>query len=237
MGAIADLFSSVAGAHKRAHEALSRLATEKAVTLAELEGSAVRFKTRVFLTDDSVVLAKPDGFQAKGLAVGAGLRLRLPGDESHQVRLEVAAPHVNMANGKEAIVCRLPNARAVRAQRRSQRYDLGERSGVRLVIPQRGREFPLADISAAGCSVTATRMEAETYFPIGDTLRNVRILAGSKTAVEIAELMPRDHRGRAVGFAFRVKEDPASRANLERIIRVLEAPRLAGLGREGPARQ
>lgn len=237
MGTILNLLSGMTGAHKRAQEALSQMASEKAVVYAELEGSAIRFKTRIFLTDDSVVLAKPDGFQAKGLAAGAALRLRLPGDESRQVRLEIAAPHVNMAGGREAIVCRLPSARTVRAQRKSQRYNLGERSGVRLVIPQRGREFPLADISAAGCSVTATRMEAETYFPIGDTLRNVRILAGSKTMVEIAELMPRDHRGRAVGFAFRVKEDPVSQNNLQRIIRALEAPRLAGLGAASPARQ
>jgi hypothetical protein len=82
----------------------------------------------------------------------------------------------------------------------------------------------LFEISDAGCSVTTSRMEAETYFPLGDTLHNVRIQAGSKTTIEIAALTTRTHKGRAVGFAFTLKEDPSSKNNLSRIIQVLETP-------------
>ena len=224
MGTITQLLG-IGGSPKQTQDVLTDLAAERTVVRVELEGSAVRFKTRVFLNEDSVVLSKPGALNAPTLVAGALLRLALPDDRARQLRLEVAAPHVNMSSGNAVILCRLPSAKLVRVKRKSERYDLSNRGGVKLVIPQRGREFQLCDISDAGCSVVTSRMEADTYFPVGDTLKNVRIQAGSKTAIEIAELTPRAHRARSVGFAFRLKEDPQSRNNLQRIIQVLEAPR------------
>lgn len=224
MGTITQLLG-IGGSQKQTQDVLAELAAERAIVRVEVEGSAARFKTRVFMNEDSVVLGKPAELNAPGLVLGAVLRVSLPDDPERHLRLEVSAPHVNMSSGNAVIMCRLPTAKLVRIKRKSERYDVSNRGGVKLVIPQRGREFQLFDISDTGCSVMTSRMEADTYFPVGDTLKNVRIQAGSKTAIEIAELTPRTHRARAVGFAFRVKEDPQSRNNLERIIQVLEAPR------------
>jgi hypothetical protein len=189
-----------------------------------VEGSPGQFKAKLMMSEDSVIIGKPNELKAKGLVAGAMLRVKMPSDLSQELRLEVTAPHVNMSSGNAVIVCRLNSAKLVRTKRKSRRFDVSNRAGVKLIIPQRGREFQLFEISDTGCSVTTSRMEAETYFPVGDTLRNVRIQAGSKTTIEIAELVPRAHRPRSVGFAFRLGADDLSRMNLERIIKVLDTP-------------
>ncbi|HEX7929016.1 MAG TPA: PilZ domain-containing protein [bacterium] len=224
MGTITQILTGIGGSQKKAHDILTQWVGDKAVVQVELEGSAARFRSRLLMSEDSIILAKPAELNAKGLAAGVMLRVKGPDDATRELRLEVSAPHVNMSSGNAVIVCRLNNAAVVRTKRKSRRYDVSNRNGVRLVIPQRGREFQLSDISDAGCSVATSRMEAETYFPLGDTLHNVRILAGTKTSIEIAALVPRAHKARSVGFAFTLKEDPQSKNNLSRIIQVLETP-------------
>jgi len=212
-----DLFG---GSSKRAMDVLVQLQTDKTTLAMEIEGTPQRFRSRLLLKDDQVVLAKPTGTELT-LSVGSIVRFRIPEDPDHDLRLEVFAPHVNLASGNAVFLCRIPSGGPATARRHTLRHGLAHLSNVLLVMPSRTREFRLTDISYRGCRIVVSASEAQSYFPVGRELSNMHVQIGAKAQVELAAITPRAHGKNFVGCEFNVKDEGTSQVYLGRLIEKL----------------
>jgi hypothetical protein len=202
-------------------EVLGKLHAERTTVSVQIEGSPTRFKSRLLLKDDQVVFAKPSG-GILPLTAGSLVRFRIPEEPQHEMRLEVFAPHVNLASGSAVFLCKIPTSGLATSKRQEDRLGVAHLSNVMLVMPSRAREFRLADISPSGCRVTASLGEAKVYFPLGRELSQMYVQVGSKAKVELDAITPRSYGKSWVGCEFKVKEEGTSQVYLARLIEALE---------------
>ncbi|MDH5753293.1 MAG: hypothetical protein OEZ59_12860, partial [Deltaproteobacteria bacterium] len=86
---------------------LEKIDQDKASIRVEVEGSNLQFVSRLSVKGESVLIAKPPGLN-QGLEKGKFVRFKVPGGGSHEIRLEIAAPHFNLNSGATVFLCRLP---------------------------------------------------------------------------------------------------------------------------------
>ena len=216
-----SLLQGLTGGSNRVLEALQRVDGDRATVWVQLEGGAARFRSRLLLKDNQVVLSKPDNLRVP-LAAGKFVRFRLPDDPGLELRMEIFAPQVNLAAGNSVFLCRLPTEGPAKAKRQSDRHGVGHVTNIRLMMPRKEREFRLSDISLTGCRVVATSSEAKVYFPLGRALEAVHLQVGTNAKVELREVVPRSYRSGFVGCEFDVKGEGTSQVYLERLIQTLE---------------
>lgn len=225
-----EMLQAFGGSAKRLLETLRTIDVERTVVTVQVEGTQVRFPSRLLLKDDKVVFAKPETL-GDGLRPGSVVRFKLPEDPRREVRLEVYAPHVNLASGSAVFLCRVPASGPSPAKREADRYGTAHLGNLLLVIPNRAREFRVMDISAGGCRVLTSSLEAETYFPLGRALTGVRIQAGKRASIELEAVIPRAHQNASVGCEFRVTPEGVSQAYFSQLMRSLDRAATERLGR------
>ncbi len=221
MTGLGELLRTLGGSNKRLMDALVTLDTDRTPVWVQIEGTPTRFKSRLLLKEDQVVFAKPGG-TILPITTGSHVRFRIPDDPTHEARLEVFAPHVNLASGSAVFLCRVPTSGPTTAKRHEDRLGVAHLNNVVLVMPSRAREFRLADISPSGCRVNASLGEAQTYFPLGRELGQMYVQVGTKAKVELRAVTPRSYSKTSVGCEFVVKEEGTSQVYLTRLIEALE---------------
>lgn len=221
MPGLTDLFGRLGGSNKRLMDALVQLNSERTPVWVQIENTPTRFKSRLLLKEDQVVFAKP-GDTNLPLSAGTHVRFRIPDDPGHEARLEVFAPHVNLASGSAVFLCRIPSGGPAAAKRREDRLGVAHLSNVMLAMPSRAREFHLMDISHTGCRVSASPGEAQTYFPLGKELGQMYVQVGTKAKVELKAVTPRSYGKSSVGCEFTVKDEGTSQVYLTRLLEALE---------------
>jgi hypothetical protein len=200
---------------------LTQIETDKAPIRIEIEGTPVRFNSRLILKNEVVVVAKPLNLR-DGLEAGSYVRFRVPGHFEQEVRLEVQTPHFNLSSGNAVFLCKLPTDGLSAAKRKAERYNVSRYANVHFIIPSRARIFRVLDLSLAGCKVMTSLAEAQMYFPLGTEIEESHIRVGKEAKVEFRSITPRAHHRTAVGCEFAVKEIGPSQVYLEHLLNSLE---------------
>lgn len=186
---------------------LSDWVRTKTPLLVEIENSLVRFQSTVNLSpSNSVLISKPDGL-SNCLAIGKHVRVRRGMADRRELRLKITHPHLNLANGRAAFVCKRPDS-VSQCRRKSERFDVSRYTNLRLVIG--GDVYRLGDISADGFKILLSGMQHPHSFPIGQEMKEVRLEMGTNGRISLARVLPRSQFGRAVGCEYSVQEDGGS---------------------------
>ena len=210
-------------------EFLAELARTKAPVRVEVENSQVRFNSQLTLKRGVVVIAKPPGLR-EGFGTDTFVRMHTLHGASHEFRMKVKSPHVNLASGNAVFICEAPHSE-VSSQRNSERFDVTRYNNLRLVMNT--VEFRLQDVSKSGLRAIATPSEAERFFPLNHELRSAHLKLGAKVRVDLEKLVPRARLPVAVGCEFTIASDPTSGRYLTHLLDSLkktEEERLMKLG-------
>jgi hypothetical protein len=197
---------------------LESLAVSRAPVRIEIENSLERFTSRVALSKDSVVFQRPERDTLR-VQAGDHIRAFLPGDKAQELRLEVVAARMKLAQGGLALQCK-PSARIVSRRRAVDRYNVRKYSNLHLTFD--GEQFRVIDISAKGCKLMLTPMQSQGRFPVGDQIWYAALQLGQDTTMRLDRLIPRNHAGRMIGCEFQVKRTDASDVTLTRLIASLD---------------
>jgi hypothetical protein len=172
-----------------------------------LENTLIRFKSAIKIKNNgSVQIMKPFGLHGQ-VAAGQRVRLRLPGPEKRDLRLQVTISHFNLEDGKTAFFCRLPDA-LTRCRRQSERHDTLRFTNLRLMME--GELFRLVDLSANGLKVFLIGTQGPYMFPLGRELRGCQIVMGQDAAVNLRRLTPRNYQPGMVGCEYEIRSEETS---------------------------
>ncbi|HKI99270.1 MAG TPA: hypothetical protein VKB51_12430 [bacterium] len=194
-----------------------------------MERVLLRFNTRLILWDQTVIVGKPRGI-AESLANEECVRFRIPWAKEFEVRMEIAALHVNLANGSEGFVCRQPSGQAVRIKRGGERFSTRRYTNLQLHIPEVGLGFPVVDLSSRGCRIKARSRLEEKCFKVNRRIREGMIQVGDRFHIHLDSVVPRVHLGQMVGLEFDVGNGTNPQRNLKTLLGILamqEVERLA----------
>jgi hypothetical protein len=207
-------------------KALVSLAYTKTSVRIQIENSSVRFMSQVAVLRNTITFGKPFGLNGE-LTAGTFVRLRLPGNEKRELRLEVMIPHYNLANGNVAFICKAPEQELV-CRRQADRFEALRYKNLRLVI---GTEpFRLSDISATGFKVVLVGNQSMQHFPLRCALHNAQLDIGAEAHIYLDWLIPRNYRAGMVGCEFRIKQDPESKRKFNALLSSLSRAELTRIG-------
>lgn len=218
------LWKSLMGSEASAKEladVLAQIDSEKSPIRVEIEGSPVRFRSRLVVKNDTVVVAKPNGLR-EGIEAGTVVRFRLPNNSAREVLLEVHTPHFNLSSGNAVFLCKVPDSRIANAKRKTERYNVSRYANLHFVIPARARVFRVVDVCMTGCKLLASLAEAQAYFPVGEPMEDSHLRIGKEAKVEFKVITPRSHHRNSVGCEFTVKDDGPSLSYMEHLLNTLE---------------
>ena len=232
MSILRSLFRLSKGEAREVEAVLARLEGRNETVRVELERTLIRFNTRLSVKRNAVVLAKPPAIGPE-LRAGGFVRFKVPGDPRHEIRLEVATPHFNLANEQSAFLCKLPTAFAPTSQRKSDRFDTSRFSNLSLVLPGH-EDLRILDISQNGCRVLTPYPHPHQRLPRSERLGDAAVRMGKNVRVQLAALVPRTYHGRAVGMSFSVDPGGENRKLLQHLLRSLETAQSEALRAQPP---
>ncbi len=199
---------------------LTRLDRQRTPLRMEIENSLIRFTTALACKRGTVVVAKPPALDGQRL-LGATVRFHPPGEPERALRMKVAVPHFNLANGQPAFLCDPPTGFTQGSGRQSERHDTRRFRNLLLHIPALGA-FPVLDLSASGCRVESPSPDPAVQFPLDEPLGAATLQLGRNARVEVAGLVPRSHNGRTVGLELLLEPGGRGVNYLEHLLRSLE---------------
>jgi PilZ domain len=191
----------------------------------EVENTSIHFNTRLSVKSATVIVAKPLNLK-EGLNKGGTVRFKMPDSEGKELRMEVLTPHFNLTNGNPVFLCKIPTSFAQSNMRGSLRFNTSRFTNVALVFADHPEKYRIVDLSTGGCKVFLHSKEAKERFRVGVTLSDARIDLGEKASVHLKAVVPRNHRGQAVGCQFEVSEEGASKKYLQHLLTSLEKAEL-----------
>lgn len=186
--------------------------------LVEIERSLLRFKSLLTFRDKTVVIAKPAEFQ-DAVTTGDHVRIRWTGAGRHEMRLEVALPHINLPNGHAGFVCRVHEG-VTQPRRNHERFDVSRFSNLRLAVG--GGQFRVLDLSISGCRLARAGNTSPIRIAPDHELPSAALLVGSGAKVELVHLIPRSESSGFICCQFEVKQDGKSARVLAQVIHSVE---------------
>lgn len=200
---------------------LSMLDRNKVPIRMEIENSTIHFNTRLSIRSATVVVAKPLNL-AGSLTKGGTVRFKVPDSTGKEIRMEVLTPHFNLTSGNPVFLCKVPIAFAEENLRGAMRYNTSKFTNVIMTMPNAQDKFRIVDLSEGGCKIYVPSKEAREKFLIGHAINGPQISLGTKVSVTLKALIPRNHRGQAVGCQLEVANEGSSRKYLLHLISSLE---------------
>lgn len=223
MARFMNLLSSQGREDKEILSSLQTLDKHKVPIRVEIENTAIRFNTRLSVRSATVIVAKPLNLkEGEGLSKGGTVRFKIPDSEGRELRMEVITPHFNLTSGNPVFLCKIPTTYAQSNQRASMRFNTSRFTNVVLIVDGHPDKYRVVDLSTGGCKVFLPNKEARERFTLGVPVKGARIELGQKAAVHLQSVIPRNHRGQAVGCQFEISGEGASRKYLEHLITSLE---------------
>jgi len=206
------------GGREDATLTLTMLQRSRTPVQVEIERSLLRFKSLLTLRDKAVVIAKPPEFQ-DALKYGDHVRIRWSGGGRHEMRLEVALPHVNLPNGYAGFICKVLEG-AAQPRRDHERYDVSRFSNLRIELG--GGLFRVLDLSLTGCRLALAGNTSRIRIAEGHELVQAELLVGAGAKVELEHFVPRYEGNGFVCCQFGVKQDGKSPRVLAQVIHSVE---------------
>ena len=201
---------------------LNRLDQQKVTLRVEIENTLIRFNTMLIVRAGSVVLARPSALR-DNLERGGMVRVKIPGEDEKELRLEISMPQYNLTNGTPVFLCKIPvKFHKTSYTRTVDRFNTTRFTNLGLVIPVKAWAFRVLDISQTGCKVLSKSGVPQTEFPIGMSFENTYFKLGTRVKIELARLIPRSIRGHAVGFEFNVRQEGLHQKYLDHLISSLD---------------
>jgi hypothetical protein len=198
--------------------ALVELTFTKTPVRVQIDQTLIRFKAQLAVQPDGkVVIRKPFGLNGY-LASGTCVRLRIPGAEKREVRLEVLVSDQIRSTGELEFVCK-PLESLLQCRRTHDRFDTSEHAHLGVVIG--GTRLQLFDISERGFRAgPASALSPETIM-LGREIPEVRLELGWDAQIRFARVVPRNFREFAIGFEFVPETDRASERYLRHLLDTL----------------
>ncbi|MDH4225996.1 MAG: hypothetical protein OEW12_10160 [Deltaproteobacteria bacterium] len=196
-------------------KALNRLDKSRETVRVEVENTGIRFLSVLTLRKGLVVMGKPATLQDI-IKTGGFLRIQLPWDELREIRLEVAKPHINIANGNAVIVCRSPNELLTNIKRKGVRYRTSHYNNITLVLPAMNADFRVMDISRSGVKVYAR--DHMDLLQVGRPIQAVIRLGRFQVALQ--SLVPCSPQRAMIGCEIKVADE--GRAAMDKLFDYLE---------------
>ena len=198
----------------RAREVLQQLAEREKPIWAQLEFSSLRFRSRIVIKKDTVILNTPAWAQSK-VTQGSHLRLEVPGPVSADIRVQVIASDPRSKGTAGLRVCTIP-ADLSKNLRDGTRFDVADHA--QLSIEMNGHGYELLDLSRRGFRVRIPAAEMLPEIPVGQVNLQAKLHLGAKVWVQMEHVIPRNHQGRVVGCVFDVVDDGTSQNNLNALL-------------------
>jgi len=225
MARFMNLLSSQGREDKEILGALTTLDKDRVPVRMEIENTSIHFKTRISVKSATVIVAKPLNLK-EGLAKGGTVRFKLPESEGRELRMEVLTPHFNLTNGNPVFLCKIPTGYAQSNMRGSLRFNTSRFTNVALLLSDSPVRYRIVDLSSGGCKIYLSSKEDKQRFAVGVPVHGARIDLGSKAAVHLKALVPRNLRGQAMGCQFEVSGEGVSGKYLEHLLQSLEKAEL-----------
>jgi hypothetical protein len=200
---------------------LNMLDRNKVPVRMEIENTSIHFNTRISVRSATVIVAKPLNLK-EGLSKGGTVRFKFPDSQGREVRLEVITPHFNLTNGNPVFLCRIPTGYAPSSMRGSLRFNTSKFTNVHLKFEHNPHTFRVVDLSESGCKIFLPTKESRELFRVGEALPGGKINLGNKVSVELEAVIPRNHRGQAVGCQFQLAKAGPARKYLLHLLTSLE---------------
>ena len=185
-----SLFNLFRAAHDEATEMLDTLGRNRTPIQVEVEQSTIRFSSQLSLKGSSILIAKPSTL-GNVLHRGGYVRIRWPGAGRREMRLEIAAPHLNLPNGSVGFVCKTPEGSAM-PKRKHDRYDTSRFSNLRLEVG--AVSFRLLDLGPGGCRLATTPETSHAKIHLGRAMEQAVLVVGKDSKVAFERLVPRAQR-------------------------------------------
>jgi hypothetical protein len=134
--------------------------------------------------------------------------------------MQVLSPHFNLTSGNAVFICKLPTGFAESTKRAATRFNTSQFNNLHLTLPGHAEQYRIIDLSVTGVKVYA-QGKIEQTFPIGRTISPVQIII-SKFSAELDGLVPRVHKGNAVGCEIVVRGDSPARKYIDHLIKSLQ---------------
>lgn len=218
-------FMNLLGSHGRTDKeilsTLQALDKHRVPVRMEIENTSIRFNTRVSVRSATVIVAKPLNLKEE-LNKGGTVRFKMPDSEGRELRMEVITPHFNLTSGNPVFLCKIPTNYAETNQRSSLRFSTSRFTNVVLIVDGHADKYRVVDLSTGGCKIFLPNKEARQRFNVGVPIHGARIDLGQKAAVHLKAIIPRNHRGQAVGCQIEVSDEGASKKYLQHLLGSLE---------------
>ncbi|MDH4224639.1 MAG: hypothetical protein OEW12_03220 [Deltaproteobacteria bacterium] len=200
------------------NQVLTRLANNRTAIQVEFEEKKLHFHSVLSVKNGVIMMAKPEGL-GENLTRECHVRLTVPG--THQeIRLVVSSPHVNLKSGGGAFVCSLPT-QFESSHRDAVRVDTSRFSNIHLHVVNLNDKFPVIDLSDNGLKFRVLFQAGLSMFPIGISVAPAKLVA-SKFRLDLDELIPRVHKGLAVGCEIRFDKTKENKRFLTNLVDYLE---------------
>jgi len=203
MARLLNIIKKAGGQEGKVLNALRSLDGHKKPVRVEVENSLHRFTAVVALRRNTVVVAKPPGL-GKALDKGTWIRFQLPNGQK-EIRMEVATPHFNLANGNAVFLCHPPKEFAPDTRRTENRYNTTRFNNLLLQVDEIPDLFRIVDISNSGCRIYFSG-DGPSVFPLNKVLNNAQIKLGKKLAVALDQVIPRSYFRKAIGMEIKVSQ-------------------------------
>ena len=225
MARFMNLLGSQSKEDKEILAALNVLDKHRVPVRMEVENSSIHFNTRISVKSATVIVAKPMNLK-EGLAKGGTVRFKVPDADGRELRMEVLTPHFNLTNGNPVFLCKIPTTFAQSNMRGALRFNTSRFTNVTLAFADHAERYRVVDLSLGGCKVFLTNKEAKERFKVGLPMHGARIELGNKASVQLQAVIPRNHRGQAVGCQFELTDEGPSKKYLTHLLQSLEKAEL-----------
>lgn len=199
-------------------ELLEHLSLNQAPIRVEIENSLEHFVSHVAIKEGWVVIVRPPR-PTLDVSPGRHIRLRLPGAERRDLRLEVALSHKALGQGVAAFVCK-PSRQQAPTRRQYDRYSVRRYRNVRLKMG--ATRFRVLDISLSGCKFLLNAWGSQRPIALGVPIYYAHLIVESQMTIQLGKLIPRSHYHRLVGCEFEVAPDSESSRALGVLVAALE---------------
>lgn len=215
------IFSPGAWEARSVLKAVEQLHEQQTPVRVEIERLGVRFKTFVTLRKDVIAVARPMGFKGE-LPAGTVMRLRVPGKNRRELRLQIHDADYRLPNGRAFFLCALPEAFAKQSPRSAERYTTGRFTNLELVFPGLGTGYHILDLSRTGCRFDPGREQLSTIWTAGEFVPAAFIQIGTGIRIQLEGVVPRSMKPDAIGVEFRFSTDGKSVKHMETLVTWLD---------------
>ena len=187
----------------------------------EIEKLGVRFRSNLSLRKGVVAISRPMGFNME-IPPGTTVRIKVPEKKDREIKMAIANPNFQMANGRSFFICSLPEKFAPKNKRASERFRTSRFKNLLFHFPEMHSTYRIIDLSLSGCRIATRSENLAAILTEGEPIQPAEIRIGESVRIEMGSVIPRAFRESNVGLQFDLGRNQTSNDRLAKLLKWLE---------------